>query len=66
MATTFRSTDLTRAIRAARAAGLQHFDATVDAEGRPIIKVRPANDTGEAEALAELEAWDRDHPPHAA
>ncbi|PZT99884.1 MAG: hypothetical protein DI624_04215 [Brevundimonas sp.] len=54
----FRSTELTRAMKAAFASGATDFDVTFDDHGRPIIKVRstPANDT-EQTALDELNAW---------
>ena len=56
----WKGSDLTRAIRAARAAGVESFEATLDDSGRPVIKVRPANDRGEAAVREELEAWARE------
>ncbi len=45
------------AIRAARACGLESFDVVPGPDGLPIIRVRPANDTGTSQdVLDELKA----------
>lgn len=63
----FRSSEVTRAIKAARAAGETNFDVAFDHEGRPIIRVRraPANDTPQ-EVNDEIEAWAREQQESAA
>lgn len=54
-----RLPDTTKAIRALRKAGIEHFEIRFDNEGRPIISVRPgvANDATDIEA--ELAALDQ-------
>jgi len=48
----------TAAIRCARAAGLEYFDIIPGPDGLPIIRARPANDTGTPQdVLDELKAW---------
>jgi len=48
----------TAAIRCARAAGLECFDIIPGPDGLPIIRARPANDTGTPQdVLDELKAW---------
>lgn len=57
----FRSSEVTRAIKAARAAGLDAFDVVIGHEGTPIVRVRPkaANDTPQ-DILDEIEALRRE------
>ena len=57
-ASRFRSSEVTRAIRAARAAGVDNFDVVIGADGLPIVRVRPAvaNDARH-DVDAEIEAW---------
>jgi hypothetical protein len=61
MSAAFKQSDVTRAIRAAKAAGLESFDVIMAADGTPMIRVRPANGNDvPQDLLDELEAWDRD------
>lgn len=53
----FQKAATASAIRAARACGLDSFDVVPGPNG-PIIRVRPANDSGTAQdVLDELKAW---------
>lgn len=54
----FRSSEVTRAIRAARAAGIESFDVVIGPDGLPVVRVRPgpANDRAH-DVDAEIEAW---------
>lgn len=64
MSQSFKATDLSRAIRAARAAGLETFDVHIDDRGLPVIRVR-AGDPSKDDVAAEIEAWaksDDDNP----
>lgn len=64
MSQSFKATDLTRAIRAARAAGLETFDVHIDDRGLPVIRVR-AGARSQDDVAAEIEAWakgDDDNP----
>jgi hypothetical protein len=57
----FRTAATTNAIRAARAAGLETFDIIPGPDGEPIIRARPANDTGTPQdVLDELREWARE------
>lgn len=57
----FQRSATMNAIRAARAAGLETFDVIPGPDGRPIIRARPANDTGTPQdVLDELKAWARE------
>ena len=54
----FQKAATTNAIRCARAAGLECFDVIPGPDGLPIIRARPANDSGTAQdVLDELRAW---------
>ena len=54
----FQKAATTHAIRCARAAGLESFDVIPGPNGLPIIRARPANDTGTPQdVLDELKAW---------
>lgn len=56
-----RLPDTTKAIRALRKAGIEHFEIRFDHEGRPIIRVQPgiANDLTDIDAeLATLDRHD--------
>lgn len=54
----FRKTDITRALRAAKAAGIERFDLSFDRFNRPVIRVRDGLGTVvEDDVLNELEAW---------
>lgn len=57
----FRSSEVTRAIKAARAAGEDTFDVVIGPQGTPIVRVRPkaANDTPQ-DILDEIEALRRE------
>lgn len=59
-ASRFRSSELTRAIRAAKAAGVDNFDVVIGEDGLPVIRIRgaAANDAGH-DVDAEIEAWAR-------
>lgn len=57
---TIKIPDTTRAMRAARAAGIEHFDVLFDYEGKPIIRVRPGPANDAIDVDAELAAWERD------
>lgn len=64
MTQSFKASDLTRAIRAARAAGLETFDVHIDDRGLPVIRVR-ASGRSQDDIAAEIEAWakrDDDNP----
>ena len=64
LTSSFKATDLTRAIRAARAAGLESFDVHIDDRGLPVIRVR-GGDRSQDDVAAEIEAWakgDDDNP----
>lgn len=63
----FRASELTRAIKATKAAGVDVFDVVFDREGHPIVRVRPlaANDTPQ-DVLDEIEAWAREQEDTAA
>jgi hypothetical protein len=64
LTSSFKASDLTRAIRAARAAGLETFDVHIDDRGLPVIRVR-AGERCQDEVTAEIEAWaksDDDNP----
>lgn len=53
----FQRAATVNAIRAARACGLESFDVVPGPDGLPIIRVRPANDTGTPQdVLDELKA----------
>lgn len=57
----FRSSEVTRAIKAARAAGVECFDVVIGPDGMPIVRVRPAvaNDTPQ-DVLDEISRWAAD------
>jgi hypothetical protein len=56
----FRQADVTKAIKAARAAGLTTFDVMIGADGMPIIRVGDGhNDDLAAEYDEGVAAWDR-------
>lgn len=60
MTQSFKASELTRAIRAARAAGLEDFEVSIDDRGLPVIRVGRVQKTKadfNAELDAELEAW---------
>lgn len=57
--TGYRTPLVTRAIRAARAGGLDNFDVVIGPGGLPIIRVRSNSDTTD-HLIDELEAWDRE------
>ena len=54
----FRQIDLTRALRAARAAGLNVGEVAIDADGRIVIKSAAA--TPPEPALTPLQQWRQD------
>ena len=56
----FRASELTRAIRATRAAGIEAFDVVIGTDGTPVVKIRPgaANDAAH-DVDAEIDAWAR-------
>lgn len=56
----FRKSDLTKAMQACAAAGVENYDLSFDRAGKPIIRVRAsAQATSEHDIAAELEAWSR-------
>lgn len=54
----FKASELTRAIKAARAAGVESFDVIFGPDGAPIVRIRPAaaNDTPQ-DVIDEINAW---------
>jgi hypothetical protein len=63
----FKASDITRAIKATRAAGIETFDVIPGPNGEPIIRIRPAaaNDTPQ-DIIDEIEAWAREQSNDAA
>jgi hypothetical protein len=55
---TFRQADVTRALKAARAAGFEHVRVEIDREGKIAIVAR-ANDAGAEGKAEEANEWDR-------
>lgn len=56
----FRKSDLTKAMQACAAAGVENYDLSFDSAGKPIIRVRSAAlPTADNDVDAELEAWAR-------
>lgn len=60
MSARFKASELTRAIKATRAAGVEAFDVVFGPDGQPIVRIRPAaaNDTP-IDVLDEIAAWAR-------
>lgn len=58
-ATSFRKSDLTKAMQACAAAGVENYDLSFDREGKPVIRVRATAATSDSDVAAELEAWVR-------
>jgi hypothetical protein len=57
----FKASDYTRAIRAARAAGLDAFDVVPQPNGPPLIRVRPPVGEGTTQdVLDEIREWARE------
>ena len=68
MSARFRKTELARAALAMREAGVESYEITFDAEGKPVVKVGPAaaaNDAGH-DVASEIEAWARENSSDAA
>jgi hypothetical protein len=60
-AKSFKQAEATKAARAMRAAGVESFDLTFDANGRPVIRVRPAGASETPpDVLDEIDAWARE------
>lgn len=54
----FRQSDITRSIRATRAAGVEHFELRFDHLNRPIIRVGESSvPLGEDDAAAAIAEW---------
>lgn len=60
MSARFKSSELARAARAMRAAGVESYDVLFASDGTPIVRVRPAaaNDTPQ-DVLDEIAEWAR-------
>jgi len=58
---TFIQSAYVKAIRAARAAGIESFDILPSPTGQPIIRVRPAGSTDTPQdVLDEIQEWARE------
>lgn len=54
----FRKSDITRAMQAVKAAGVESFDLSFDERGLPVIKARPAPpDPSTASVADEIAEW---------